>query len=517
MSVTKKRLAYNAKTPEFTFWNRRNDNPAGLDETMDQGNGGTLLRHSVDPAEYGAVYNVQDISPEQATKNLEAVYRAINGMPDNGGTLLITGALQIYGTINNPRRVFNDPNNPRPIPFCLRGTGPQSELYQLAADCPAVHYQSNYSVQLSSTTAPFWVEDLTIYSKGKGLLIDCGGKQVKLSRLIIALCDDTALDGENMDGSVIDDIYALQNKRDGVNLRLCRMGNWKITSRENEGHGLILDSCNALDLWAYCEDNRGYGMKFDNVKLCRLTGWSEKNNSGGVDGNTGQDFPQNSFTLCELEVNGNMAQDGGNFADMDIYSRLNIRLPPRAADSTYAPYVLPLEWTPNASGQAIDHGIYEWTKTADRLEFKMLPGGISNQPDDIGGNWFEVYKNGWYACLDSLTLKVGDVIVIRATLSMDAGGAEFYKGMSDAKVAAPAWKITSTHPSFAEYFGGNFYQQTIYPDHIEMIMPAVADATGMLRMFLYLCPVKLPGSEPPESFYQYVESFKVYHLQGPAE
>lgn len=477
----KKRLFWNTKFPQYTFLSGDGQNPAGAMQEMGEG-------PFVDPKDFGAVYNIQDITPDQALANFGAIEKAIASLPDSGGTLIIKGHLQYRGTIKNPQRVFEPQVLPRPIPFKIEGfvSGALVQLDQV----PAIQLDTAYSYQVGSTSARVEILNLSIYSKGKGIVVTNGGKEVKLKSLIISLCEDTALEINGFDGGVLTDIYLIGNKKDGGVISQAHQIHAVITARNNFGNGLTIKDSNSWNAWLYCESNKGYGLILSSFKDSTLQLWLEANNKGK---NVFQGTMQNCTRLT-ASGNGQHEADTAFLSDdisrfglswqrvnYPIDKKLNVAWPP-VESNIHGPNNNDPVYTPKSK------------VVGNTVEVSVPVGWYSKQNANVTSNWIELYGQGWYPELRR-QLKTGSSIVVRVKAKLDAVTAAYFLQHTNEILALKA-VVQGTGASI-QSDAQNIYLTSTNEFEAEVIVRVVKDGLDDIRLFLYICPVVFGTMEPP--------------------
>lgn len=524
MPTPQLRLFWNTKYPQFTFSsfvNPTNINPLGSAITHNL----IPAEAVVDPANFGATYNIQDISPAQADANFAAIQKALASLPDSGGTLFISGYLQYEGTIQNPLRGFVPQNNAKlPIPFTIRGC-PQSALIQLAPGAPAVDLEGGYSFQNGSTSAPVILKNMQIYSKGKGVITKNGGKETQLLNLRIAGCYDTGLDIQYFDGGRIRDVYCINNGYrdsngnivpvDGAHIDLAHMDDIVITCRGNSGVGLKVTNSAAHDLWVYSEANLGKALVFDQFKYNRITLWEEACNgsSYGVQGIV-TNSPHNSFF-------GSAQQEANRAFDIDDISACTSTFngkPLRSLNSKK----IDVQWPP-VEGNI--HGPFNQTAPApvskvvgSAVQIQVPVSYYTQQNPNLTQNWIELYGAGWYPPLIP-TFDLGDSLMVKIRLKADATMAAYFRNLmkSPSTVAETVKIILQGQTGVLGGDGQTVNLRTEDEFEVEVTAPIAKAGSDTVRLFLYVCPAILGAAgnlQPPTPQTLTVTYMEFFHLKG---
>jgi len=509
------RPLYNTVVPSFSIMdNQKAPNPIGAMQSMN------VVSPVYRPEDmYGfAGYNIANITMAQAVANRTAIQRIIDSMPDSGGTILISGMLQYYGTITNPQRAFTPQIPVRPIPFSIVGApGTDATLVNLEVS-PAIQIDNGYSFQVPSTVAKRRLDGLTIISRGKGVVVNGGGKSTELNNLIIAYCADTGLEVSGWDGGFATNIYCINNKVDGAIFTNCHQCFVSITTRVNKRHGLSLKDCGSWQLWCDAEQNGGYGLKCINSKFITGVVWQEANN-GSVDNQgvpSGQNLPQGYLEYSECSFTGTMAQDNNlAFEYADTFSFLATKIRGRIPDADLAPYRLPLPF-PKDHIQA-PHPVPTIVSTPDEagsttgnIVFTIGAGSISAQNADVTSNWIELYSSAWYPdLLTNVTINAGEVYIFRLKFQASQDCLDFYTSTWKA-TQTPTIVFNVTHPAMGD--GQSFHLHDLRESVLEVQCRATITATGDIRNFLYFYRKILSGTQPAVPHTITLKSIDIYKL-----
>lgn len=479
------RIFWNQKYPQFTFMDLKGLNPLGAPMT----HGPQVL---VDPMNFGAVYDVVDISPDQAAANFTAIQAAIASLPDAGGALFISGYLFYTGTILNPRRIFPPQTTPRSIPFVLVG-GPGAALVQLAAGAAAIELDNfGDSYQVGSRSAPVVLQDLQIYSKGKGVVVRNGGKETQLFNVRISGCSDTGLDIQYFDGGRIRDVYCIGNAADGCHIDQAHMDDIVITCRTNGGIGLKVTNSEAHKLWVYSESNVGLGMVLDQFKYNDITLWLENNNGSSY--NVQSRVTNSPFNLFR----GSAEHEANRGWDMDDLSACTSRMNDNPIRSLWAKEIPALTWPPV---QANIHGPFGMpaaitpvsTIASYEVMISVPPSYYTLQTADVTKNWIELYSEGWYPPLQQ-TFVAGDTVYVTMSFKADSAMAAFF-------AAYPTVDTVKVQLLGATGCLGSAGQSVNLRNtdefHVQIFAPVVKSGADTIRVFLYVCPEVLGTAAAP--------------------
>lgn len=486
---------YNRAVPEFTFRQNTSTNPLGAAITHPR----IAERAEYRPQDFGAVLNVADITREQAIANRAALQTLIDAMPDTGGVVLIDGLLQIFGGVEAPMRVFPPQSQPRAIPFAIVGTTPGATLVNLEAS-PAVTLRTGgvTSFQEPSTRALRALRNLAIASKGKGVVVQGGGKEITLDGVTLFGCEDDALTVEDWDGGLMRGVYALNNRKDGAVFNRCHQCDIQLTTRGNLGRGAVLTASNSLSLWLYAEANGGYGLDATDCKLINATLWQEANN-GSVNAQTGaaasQNTPQGRLVRSQLHVTGIAAQDRNLAFDADAYSRLATTFAGRIATDKLAAYRVDLPWPPVLAGvRPQRHPILDVAEVSGVVTLTTRPGAYTAQPLPITSNWLELYPQASTPPMRRV-IRTGDTLITRVHVTPDAECVKFFRAFTTQRPTrnVPAFQVAVSHGSQTD-------SQLVYfaspgAATVEVVSQHTTADSGYLRVFVYVGPVKLPAVE----------------------
>lgn len=471
-----KKLFWNRLYPEFTFMDLKGTNPIGQWQVFS-----AAADTIANPANFGAIYDIQDISPAQALANFEAIKRAIASLPDSGGGLFITGHLQYVGTIENPRRVFAPQVDPRPIPFSILGT-PTAALIQLQPGLAAISLQGGFSYQVGSTSAPVTLGTLQVYSKGKGIVIRDGGKETIMSCVIISGCEDTALDIDRFDGGRLSYVYCIANKKDGARINACHMATIMLTTRNNAGVGVTITSSAAHNMWLYTESNRGLGLVFDGYKNNVITLWEENNNgsSYGVQGKVTNSIGNTYIGMAQHEAN--------RAFDIDDYSACTSTFNGKILRDLPAP--IDLAWPPieaNIRGPFNNDHLYTpvCSVVGSTVEIAVPVGWYTKQNANITANWIELYGHGWYPPL-KMNLVAGNSIMATVRFKADSAMAAYFAEHTTTDTVKVILQGSTG------MLGGDGQSVNLRRSgqefEVQICAPVVKTGEDTIRLFLYICP-----------------------------
>jgi len=515
MPTEKRHLWYTPQRPEWIFWDRNKSGPLGNRMTFPVGVEESL---SLDPGNFGAVYNVpgEKLTAEILDRNYRVIRDMIDAMPDSGGCLRISGHLQYAGMIENPMRIFGVQPDSRPIPFWVMGSNPNAALVNMDSQTTAVRLTDGYSFQQANSLAERGVACLSIFSQGKCLEVLGGGKSTRVYDLTLTGVK-TALTVKDFDGGSIG-VHCVECRGDAIVFDKCHQCIVYARVRRCDGRGLSMSDCVSWDLSADIEDCLGYGLWAEDCKMIRATGWQESdNNSRDSTGRlSGQNTPQGCLIRSQFDFNGSWGQDRGVAFEMDTFSRLSCTFAGRIEKAKLAPYKLPIWFPPKLSGIRPErHPIVDVTASVLGLTLTSRPGSYSAQPDNISSNWLEIYPYNMPE--KNLTIRPGESIILRMAFQASQEAAQYFRDRNAGGTNTPAIKVSVKHNGVKEQTQNVYLHDTGTMDMEIVCHSTTASEDGVtdnVRVFMYICPVKLSGFEPPLAHAIKVWDWSLFHLRS---
>ncbi len=241
--------------------------------------------HIFDPESQGGRYNTPLISSAQ--KNMSALQRCYDKMPDDGGLITIRDNFFTYGKIVNPKRFYLSLD--RRIPFGIIGTSPgRSTIINLKPDEPAIEIDVGTYAYMFPGGSPCHVfRDLVVVSKGGGLNFISAGNSldvIQLTNVNAIHCQDYGFKfAGGFWGISIQRCHAMFSVGPGfwfANDLLSAGGDlWtlNITSMWNDDVGVRAQGWGFADAFIHVEGNLEQGLDFDNC-FGEIALWQEGNN-----------------------------------------------------------------------------------------------------------------------------------------------------------------------------------------------------------------------------------------------
>ncbi|HUV63019.1 MAG TPA: hypothetical protein VMW24_03920 [Sedimentisphaerales bacterium] len=488
-------LTDGAKT--FAYWKPGQTNPHGYPINQQQ----DVLSTVLTPEEFGGVYNIENPTQTQLEANMAALQLCLDRTFDIGGVIEISDYYQIWGTLNIPLRQYPaSPGYDASVPMEIRGRGPHSTLMQYQPGVPAIYINSTYSPQIGHTSATKHIHDLAICSKGKGIVTQSGGKEIKIERVIVYGCADTAVEINEFDGGILGPINCIRNEADGFVMDNSHNVKLEITSRINQDRGVVFTgACNGIDGWIYTEANGGTGIDADGLTQSQLIMWMEAN-----EGELGQGTFQGKLRNCrDIRFYGNDGWERNVAYDCDGISSLTKHHDHQAIpDARLAPYRLNVAWPP---GQAMS-GPYKGTapyptkaEVGQTVEI-TVPTSWHIDPS-AGSGWMELYNVGLYptifTALNGISFADGESLFVRIKLHVDANTSSWIRSRLLTKEADVPCKF-----ALANMTGKMTEPRQLLwmPDSSSMVVDLhasrITGAASSPRLFMYL-PAATETAEPP--------------------
>ena len=518
MPTQKLRLAWNQipGQSQYTFSDIKNQNPLGDLETMNSGPGPAIYH----PEDFGGTYNANDVNTAKA--NYNAIQAIIAAMPDTGGIIEINSDFFCFGTITNPNRTFSN-GTPNPINFIVRGATGNESWWNLDDSAAFVFDSENsntgYAVQYPSTVHRYGLQRIQVASKGNGVEVYAGGKNLYLEDVIIFGCYGLlGLYVQDCDAMQVRRIYCINNHHGGAWFQNCHQVDAEMVCRNNAGGGLAILNSASWRLWANCESNWLDGVVIQGCQDMDLHLWQEGNNTqNGLGDKYVYQGQINSST--NLQLFGNNQQNSALDFKCDALSRANlVYVKPGIAG--YQPYVAATPWpSPFAAGF---FGSYPAgfkpvvSNVGNQMQVAVPIGSYSNQPGNVTGNWLEIFGDGHVPALTNVSMNSGDSIAVRIQVSLDAVAAAYFADKLANSIDAPAFKFV-LQPQLGVGFSPvsqTYYWASQQQGEVELIANVTDSFTDNLRLFAYFCPVVLPGSEPPAPHNLFINGVQVYLLPG---